>query len=89
MARIKVVLDGSSAAWMDVFKNSPEIRAGLNSYTAQAAAKNTGRLKGVKGAKSDQRFAAVIDVADKTMLGKVVPIGGAANVAKKAGLPTW
>lgn len=89
MAEIKVVLDGSSADWMDVFKNSSEIRAGLNKYASAAAARNTGRLQGMKGAKPEHRFTYVVDVADKTMLGKVVPKGGAKAIAARSGLPSW
>lgn len=91
MSGYKVVLDGSSDVWMDVFKNNPDIRAGLNKVISEAAAKNTAALQASvgSGAKPEHRFVAVVDVADKTLLGKVAPSGGAKSAAKKAGLPKW
>lgn len=91
MGDIKVVLDGSSATWMAVFKNSPEIRAGLNTALSAAAARNTDALQqsGVKGLQQDHKFVAVIDIADKTMIGKVAPANGAKASARRADLPKW
>lgn len=92
MANIRVVLDGSSADWQDVFKNSTEIRAGLAKYVAIAANKNTAALRnsGVRGLKPEHGFVAIIDTADKTALGKVAANGGEAKTsAIRAGLPQW
>lgn len=91
MSGYKVVLDGSSDVWMDVFKNNPDIRAGLNKVIAPAAAKNTAALQqsAVPGLKPEHKFVAVVDVGDKSMLGKVAATNGAKGVAKKAGLPNW
>lgn len=90
--KIKVTLDGSSAAWMDVFKNSPEIREGLARYAKAAASRNTSALQasGARGVKQEHGFVAIVDTADKTALGKVVANSSAArSAAKKAGLPRW
>lgn len=89
---IKVILDGSSAAWQDVFKNSPEIRAALATHTKIAANRNTSALRnsGAPGVKPEHGFVAIIDTADKTALGKVAVNSGAAKVpAMLAGLPSW
>lgn len=91
MSAVKFVLDGSSEAWMNIFKNSPEIREGLMKYATAAAAKNTVLLQAsdAKGVQPDHKFVAVVDVADKTMLGKVVATNGAKRAAIEAGLPKW
>lgn len=91
MTKVKFVPEMSSAEWMAIFKNSPEIRAGLMKYATIAAAKNTDALKKSvgTGVKPEHKFVAVVDIADKTMLGKVVPSNGAKSAAIKARLPKW
>lgn len=91
MTKVKFVPEMSSAEWMSIFKNSPEIRAGLMKYASAAAAKNTEALQASigSGVQPDHKFVAVVDIADKTMLGKVVATNGAKSAALKARLPKW
>ena len=85
--QLKVVLDGSSAEWSDVFRNSPEIREGLERYASMAAAKNTAALQ---ASGSEGGFTVSIVDAGHSQIAKVIATGQKAKKdAIKAGLPHW